>query len=62
MAPDTTQLADLGVRIRKAEADRDRWRATGNHDRYLESYFLVEALELQINRLREPPHPGIRRY
>jgi hypothetical protein len=42
----------LQVRIAKAEADRDAWRAAGLQEKYLEAYSLVEALELQLHQLR----------
>jgi hypothetical protein len=42
-------------RIARAESARDAWHATGDKERYLEAYFMVEALELQLNqRLRQP--------
>jgi hypothetical protein len=47
------EIDDLRQRLARAETDRDAWRAAGRGERYLESYFLVEALELQIHaRLR----------
>jgi hypothetical protein len=36
-------------RIAKAESDRDAWRVAGSEEKYLEAYFLVEALELQLD-------------
>ena len=45
-------IADLGARIHKAESARDGWRAKGNQERYFESYFLAEALEVERERLR----------
>ena len=40
-------------RIAKAESDRDAWRVAGPEEKYLEAYFMVEALELQLDeRLR----------
>lgn len=40
-------------RIAKAESDRDAWRVAGREEKYLEAYFMVEALELQLGeRLR----------
>jgi hypothetical protein len=42
-------------RIAKAEVDRDAWQAAGLKEKYLEAYFIVEALELQLNeQLRQP--------
>ena len=47
----TNQEADsLRVRIARAEVQRDAWRTAGNEEKYLEAYFLVEALELQLAR------------
>lgn len=40
-------------RIAEAEARRDAWRVAGPEEKYLEAYFMVEALELQLDeRLR----------
>ncbi|HEU0203510.1 MAG TPA: hypothetical protein VFR86_24125 [Burkholderiaceae bacterium] len=45
----------LENRIARAETARDAWRAAGQEEKYLEAYFMVEALELQLNeRLRQP--------
>jgi hypothetical protein len=42
-------------RIAKAESARETWRAAGEKEKYLEAYFMVEALELQLDqRLRQP--------
>jgi hypothetical protein len=38
------------ARIARAEVERDAWRTAGNEEKYLEAYFLVEALELQFAR------------
>ena len=46
------EIGDLRARLAKAESVRDRWRASGRQEKYLESYFMVEALELQLDRLR----------
>jgi hypothetical protein len=41
-------------RLAKAESHRDTWQAAGLKEKYLEAYFMVEALELQLNeRLRQ---------
>jgi hypothetical protein len=42
----------MRARIAKAESERDGWRAAGRQERYLEAYLMVEALELQLERLR----------
>jgi hypothetical protein len=40
-------------RIAKAESERNAWRVAGREEKYLEAYFMVEALELQLDeRLR----------
>ena len=40
-------------RIAKAKSERDAWRIAGREEKYLEAYFMVEALELQLDeRLR----------
>lgn len=40
-------------RIARAESERDAWRLAGREEKYLEAYFMVEALELQLDeRLR----------
>lgn len=44
-------------RIAEAETKRDAWRVAGPEEKYLEAYFMVEALELQLDeRLRR--HAG----
>ncbi|HSV69392.1 MAG TPA: hypothetical protein VLI72_04720 [Methylibium sp.] len=48
-------LVALRVRLAKAQADRDTWRVAGLQDQYLTAYFLVEALELQIEQLLLEP-------
>jgi hypothetical protein len=52
------QVDALRSRIAKAESERDAWRAAGLEEKYFESYFLVEALELQLRqRLRDHTVP-----
>ena len=47
-------IAAIKSRIAKTEQDRDVWKMSGLHEKYLEAYFLVEALELQLDeRLRK---------
>jgi hypothetical protein len=48
-------IAAIQVRIAKAESERDSWRASGLQEKYLEAYSMVEALELQLDRLRKAP-------
>lgn len=47
------EIAELQARIAKAESERDTWRTSGMQDKYLEAYSLVEALALQLERLRQ---------
>lgn len=42
-------IDSLKSRIAKAESDRETWRVAGPEEKYLEAYFLVEALELQLD-------------
>ncbi|HEU5296671.1 MAG TPA: hypothetical protein VFU71_17955 [Burkholderiaceae bacterium] len=40
-------------RIARAESERDAWLSAGREAKYLEAYFMVEALEIQLDeRLR----------
>ena len=48
-------IAAIQVRIAKAESERDAWRGSGRQEKYLEAYSMVEALELQLDRLRKTP-------
>lgn len=48
-------IAAIEVRIAKAEFERDSWRSSGRQEKYLEAYSMVEALELQLDRLRKAP-------
>ena len=45
-------IANLRMRIAKAESNLGRWRTSGNQEKYLENYALVEALELELDGLR----------
>jgi hypothetical protein len=46
-------IHDLEVRLRAAEAARDRARATGQLERYMEEYCQVESIEaLLLSRPR----------
>jgi hypothetical protein len=53
------EIAALQARIAKAQSERDTWRTTGMQQKYLEAYSLVEALELDLERLRQE---GLRAY
>jgi hypothetical protein len=46
------EIADLRACIKKAASERDHWRGSGRQDKYYEAYFLVNALEVQLNRVR----------
>jgi hypothetical protein len=53
-------IAAMQVRIAKAESERDSWRVCGMQEKYLEAYSMVEALELQLERLRQAAGLGVR--
>ena len=47
------EIDSFKERIARAESERDAWRIAGREEKYLEAYFMVEALELQLDeRLR----------
>jgi hypothetical protein len=48
-------IAAIQVRIAKAESERDSCRGSGRQEKCLEAYPMVEALELQLDRLRKAP-------
>lgn len=41
-------ISAIRDRIAKAESDRNMWRVAGREEKYLEAYFMVEALEVQL--------------
>ena len=43
------EIAAIKDSLARAEADRDIWRAAGVKDKYVEAFFKVEALELQLD-------------
>jgi hypothetical protein len=47
------EFAALTGRIAKARADLAAWQAAGTQEKYLEAYSLVDALELQLEQLRQ---------
>jgi hypothetical protein len=55
------EIAALQERIVRAQVERDGWRATGLREKYLEAYSMVEALELQLDRLRACAIPALLR-
>jgi hypothetical protein len=44
------EIEALRARIDKVRRDRDAWHARGPEEKYLEAYFLVEALTMQLDR------------
>lgn len=52
------EIDELRSRIIKAESARDARRAAGPQEKYLEAFFMVEALELQLGqRMRDAAAP-----
>ena len=47
------EITALQARIAKAQSARDTWQGSGMQEKYLEAYSLVEALEVQLERLRQ---------
>lgn len=48
----------LHERLTQAQTDCEAWRASGLGEKYLEAFFLAEALELQLEReLTQPRVP-----
>lgn len=43
-------IVQLEQRLAKAQADCEVWRASGQHEKYLEAYCLMEVLELKLER------------
>jgi hypothetical protein len=54
------EIAAIQVRIAKAESERDSWRVSRMQEKYLEAYSMVEALELQLDLLRQAARLGAR--
>lgn len=46
-------IAAMQERIARARVERDTWRASGMEEKYLEACSMVEALEIQLDRLRQ---------
>lgn len=55
------EITALHERIVHAQAECDGWRASGLSEKYLEAYSMVEALELQLDRLRACAFPALLR-
>lgn len=51
--PDQDKVAVLKQQLHTAEKACAAWHAAGNQERYMESYVLTEAIELQLIRLLE---------
>ena len=47
------EIADIRARIAKAEFQRDHWRISGRQEKYLEAYFQVDVLGLELDRVRK---------
>ena len=47
------EFAALTGRIAKARLDLAVWKSAGTQEKYLEAYSLVDALELQLDQLRQ---------
>jgi len=48
---DAECIANVRARLAQAEITTGRLRQAGSHERYLESYFMVEALESQLETM-----------
>lgn len=55
------EITTLRERIVRARAACDGWHASGLGEKYLEAYSMVEALELQLERLRACALPALLR-
>ena len=47
------EIASIQARIAKAETERDTWRTSGLQEKYLEASSMVDALEVQLETLRQ---------
>jgi hypothetical protein len=47
------EIAAMQERIARAATERDTWRASGMEEKYLEACSMVEALEFQLDGLRQ---------
>lgn len=55
------EITALQERLVRAQTERDGWHASGLREKYLEAYSMVEALELQLERLRASALPALLR-
>jgi hypothetical protein len=53
----STAVADAQARLAKAHSDLDRLAHARTSEKYMECYLLVEALELQLQRLLDEAPP-----
>jgi hypothetical protein len=51
-------IAAMQERIARAAVERDTWRASRMREKYLEACSMVEALELQLDGLRQGGLPS----
>jgi hypothetical protein len=49
-------IAAMQERIARAELERDTWQVSGLQEKYLEANSMLEALELQLERLLGAAH------
>lgn len=47
------EIDAVQARLAKAQTDLEAWRTSGMQEKYLEAYTRVEALELELDRLRQ---------
>lgn len=54
-------VRSIHERLVQAQADCEAWRVSRLGEKYLEAFFLVEALELQLERAltQAPPLPEV---
>lgn len=57
---DLETIASVKVRLVRAEQNAEMLRRTGSQEQYLEAYFLVGALELQLDALLKAHCDGSR--
>lgn len=57
-ATDAACIANVKARLAQAEVATGRLRQAGSQEQYLQSHFLVEALEHQLEALSRAARPG----
>lgn len=50
-AMSSTDIGNVRARLAQAEVATGRWRQAGSQEKYLESWFLAEALERQLESM-----------